>query len=128
MLGAIELGKGDFTNAKTHFSNAIRFDENFALALASLAEVQYLTIADDEDKFSENVLLIFKNVEHATQINPNQTMAYLVAGKTLLLIGDKKQAAAVLEKALEISDTDITLGKNEKEGIKGEINRVIKNI
>mgnify|MGYP001611353083 CR=1 FL=1 len=100
LLGVLSLYKGDFAVAKNYFEKAIAIDKNLASAWVGIAEIEYLTLGKDPINFSNNIIHIFRNIERATQINPNQTTAYLLAGKTLLLVGDKKQARAFWKKPL----------------------------
>ena len=77
---------------------AIRIDENNALAQATYGHVRSYLFGDFETAIT--------HMEHATQINPNSSTAWLLSSVTLSSLGRHEEAIAAAERSLRLSPFD----------------------
>jgi len=129
LLGTAYNAQGEFATARAHFQNALDYDATLATAWVGLANATFLSLPTNmpdnqaaRDDFNQKVGSIFAALEKATQINPNQTSAYIITGRLLGTLGSTDAALDVLKHALTIVDTDITLGAVEKNLVRQTIN------
>lgn len=110
-LMLMEVGKYD--DAQIAIDSAIENDQNFAHAYVTRAEL-YFTKTDQENQNDELFESIFRDIEKATSINPNLTIAYHTAAVIARYNGYDDVANNLFTKALAVIPNDISLSTDEK--------------
>jgi len=127
LLGIAEIIGQNFSEAKTHFDTALEYDNTLAAAWVGNAEAKYgLLLDSSQELFQIDVESILRTALQAITINPNQTTAYRIIGRTYYTVGDSVQAERFLNLALSVLDNDITLSATDKEVVRDDINRLIE--
>ena len=129
LKGFIALSGGEFDNALRFFEESLATDEKNVAALSGLAETKYYLLADaTEEDFGKRIEEIFSILQKANEISPEFTSAYVIAARTLLLLGDNDGAREFLSRAAEVVRTDITLMADEKEDMSARIKDMLDSI
>ncbi len=106
-MGRTELAKRtaeSILNAKSHFENAVRIDNGYATAFASLAEADILSISYSGKERDEARKNAQEAVDKALKIDPKLGLAWAAQG--LIYYSDEathKDAITALEKALKLN-------------------------
>lgn len=129
ILGTLEVALGNHEKGKEYLIEAISYDPNLASAWVEIGRANYFLSSQTQDyEFLALIQEALINVNQATKINPNQTTAYVLLATILDTLGQRGDAINALNTALEKVDMDITLGKDEKEITKSEINNQLATL
>lgn len=122
--------KGTLERAVSLLNNAIRLDPELPQAYTSLANlyIDHLPFAESDVAFKKDVSDAKAALNKALSINPNSAGAYYLLSNLARMEGDMKLSNEYREKGLSVLPDDITLGANEKEGLKELLGIVISDI
>jgi len=89
-LGVMEARKENYKKALTHFKNVVELDPSYSKGFHNLAMAHYIL-------GEYNASLI--NVSKALELKPNDKSSLLLKGETMLKLGRRKEAEAILDRA-----------------------------
>jgi tetratricopeptide (TPR) repeat protein len=124
MKGALLLNESKYKEALPAFDASIAADSTLAQSYVGRAQASFALI-DASSENEEYLDGIMKDLEKATELNENLTVAYYYAGVVMEYTGKKDFADALFAQALEVADNDISLSADEKATMKALITESI---
>jgi tetratricopeptide (TPR) repeat protein len=120
-IGMLLLAKGGQVNlARGYFEKAISFDPTYPSAYLGQGTVLYMQAGTNAEVSADvrgNLLLSSASaLQKATQLNPNQSLAYFQLAQTLYMLGEINAAHGAIDSAKQALPHDITLSATEKTG------------
>lgn len=122
--------KGTLERAVGFLNNALALDPELPQAYTSLANlyIDHLPFVESDAEFKSDISNAKAALNKALSINPNSAGAYYSLSNLARMEGDTKLSNEYREKGLSVLPNDITLGANEKEGLKELLGIVISDI
>ncbi len=135
LSAAVALSKdvndpSNYKKARDLYDKAVEADDTFALGFAGRGWMSFLMLVNSqnsEEENNNNLNLSLKDIDKAIELNPEQTIAYFYKAKCLEVMGDIEGSTKLLNKALSIVETDITLMEDEKDQVKQMIEFYIQD-
>jgi len=127
----MDQARPDDAGARLSFEKALSYNRNLSQAWAMLGfvKLRLLAASSGTDEAMRNEMKsIYADLGEALAINPKQASAYYVASLLANIVGDKTKEAELKKLALEAIPEDITLGADEKEALRKEINAKFINV
>ena len=131
MEGSIETSLHNHTAAQSLFEQATTVDPSFPLGWFGLGRELFAQASDASLTLSttQRNALAKQSIQdfiQATNLNPNQSIAYMQLGMELIYIGQKDNGIKALQNAAIVVPNDITLSTNDKKTILAQINALLK--
>lgn len=124
-IGMLLLSKKDNSLARGYFEKAIALDDKYPSGWYGLGVAVYAQAAETSSlSAEERTKIIFQSIDvlnHATALNPNQSVAFVQLSQDFQVIGKKDIALAALKQGAKVAPKDITLGASEKSALLSRI-------
>jgi|GEM_PF-7107008 tetratricopeptide (TPR) repeat protein len=132
-IGVIESMRGDLSGAAASMGLATTSDPTYPLAWTGLGSIEFAQAIATSSALTleeRNTLITssFEDLQHALQINPNQSEALFLLGSELAGVGQNASAVQVLQQAEKAAPNDITLNASDKTSMLTRIKAVLATI
>ncbi|MEN9649286.1 MAG: hypothetical protein RL094_253 [Candidatus Parcubacteria bacterium] len=135
VLGTISLIQSQSAQAVSLFEQSVQLFASSSSAQAGLAQAhllylaQTLSTSSSMEVFLKHIEQVFDHAQLSLDINPAQATGYLALADATLLIGEKAEAKKIYQFMLDTAvDNDITLGAQEKVGMKAYVKDQLSKI
>jgi tetratricopeptide (TPR) repeat protein len=131
MEGSIETAQHNHASAQSFFEQATTIDPSYPLGWFGLGRELFAQASDASSTLSttQRNTLAKQSIQdfiQATNLNPNQSIAYMQLGMELIYIGQKDNGIKALQNAAIVVPNDITLSATDKKTILSQIKALLK--
>ena len=126
LIGQVATINGDYDTAQQYFDYSINLDPTYPGPYLQYAYVNIIKSDKATSTRSELLSDASEDIDQALTLHPQSAFALTLKGLVADQQKDSKTAKELYKKALAMVDYDITLGANEKESTRKEINKLLK--